>query len=186
MRPFRELLPAHLNAEEKSESGEEAEGAAPTSSSSSSSNARKRPQTRIACDPCRRKKSKCDGRRPVCSTCASAGLHECDYDGEPDLTRTAALKKKYEQLQHRLQLFEELFHLLSLRSDDESVEIIRRMRTANLDSDLEDLVRFIKDGDMLMQLCAAGAGRDVEHALPSAKTSHAGTSEDVASLLVTL
>lgn len=38
-------------------------------------------RTRQACDPCRRKKSKCSGDRPVCGTCGRLG-HRCTYPTE--------------------------------------------------------------------------------------------------------
>ncbi|TDZ61887.1 hypothetical protein CTRI78_v004016 [Colletotrichum trifolii] len=79
----------------------------------------------------------------------------CEYDGGPDVTRFAALKTKHEELQRRVTLFEEFFHLLSVRSEAESVEIIGRMRTANIETDLEDLVKFIKNADLLVQLASA-------------------------------
>jgi hypothetical protein len=43
-----------------------------------------RPVKRIrqACEPCRRKKSKCSGERPTCSTCWRLEQH-CFYHGEP-------------------------------------------------------------------------------------------------------
>ncbi|KAH8673290.1 hypothetical protein BX600DRAFT_547061 [Xylariales sp. PMI_506] len=41
-------------------------------------------RTRQACEPCRRKKSKCSGDRPVCSTCNRLG-QQCFYPREPPL-----------------------------------------------------------------------------------------------------
>ncbi|KAH7039798.1 uncharacterized protein B0I36DRAFT_357179 [Microdochium trichocladiopsis] len=40
-------------------------------------------RTRHACDPCRRKKSKCSGDRPSCSTCARL-RQRCSYPAEAD------------------------------------------------------------------------------------------------------
>ncbi|KAG5957392.1 hypothetical protein E4U58_006110 [Claviceps cyperi] len=66
----------------------------------------------VACDTCRRKKSKtlvlgafvltyfslkCDGRRPICDRCSRCGSH-CNYDAEIGESRSAALKKKYRAL----------------------------------------------------------------------------------------
>ncbi|KAG5971395.1 hypothetical protein E4U56_006804 [Claviceps arundinis] len=51
----------------------------------------------IACDTCRRKKAKCDGRRPICDRCSRCGSH-CNYDAEVGESRSAALKKKYRAL----------------------------------------------------------------------------------------
>ncbi|GKT92445.1 nitrogen assimilation transcription factor [Colletotrichum tofieldiae] len=79
----------------------------------------------------------------------------CEYDAGPDITRFAALKIKHEELQRRVTLFEELFRLLSICSEAESVEIIHRMRTVNIETDLEVLVKFIKNANLLMQLASA-------------------------------
>ncbi|KAJ0354635.1 hypothetical protein COL154_000545 [Colletotrichum chrysophilum] len=61
---------------------------------------------------------------------------------------------RHEELQHRVSLFEELFRLLSMRSEAESVEIIRRVRTTNIETDLDDLIKFIKNADLLIQLAS--------------------------------
>ncbi|GKT53405.1 nitrogen assimilation transcription factor [Colletotrichum tofieldiae] len=87
--------------------------------------------------------------------CTGMGRTRCEYDADPGVTRFAALKSKHEGLQRRVTLFEELFGLLSMRSEAESVEIIRRMRTANIETDLEDFIKFIKNADLLMQLVSA-------------------------------
>ncbi|KAK2052514.1 hypothetical protein LY76DRAFT_598555 [Colletotrichum caudatum] len=90
------------------------------------------------------------------------GRTRCEYDADLGVTRFVALKNKHEELQHRVNLFEELFRLLSMRSAAESVEIMRRMRTANIETDLEDLedlVKFIKNAGLLMQLASAQSDR---------------------------
>lgn len=44
--------------------------------------AKVRKRTREACDPCRRKKNRCPGEKPVCSYCARLGLSQsCVYTG---------------------------------------------------------------------------------------------------------
>ncbi|EQB49518.1 hypothetical protein CGLO_11143 [Colletotrichum gloeosporioides Cg-14] len=100
---------------------------------------------------------------------AGMGRTKCEYDAGPDVTRFAALKSKHEELQQRVSLFEELFYLLSMRTDSESVEIIRRIRTTNIQTGLGDLVKFIKNADLLIQLASTksaesspAAGADVE------------------------
>lgn len=178
MKPQRELLPAGPTAASSASSERET---TPQSATGTTSFApRRRPQTKIACTSCRRRKSKCDGQRPVCSLCAGMGRTRCEYDAGPDVTRFAALKTKHEELQRRLSLFEELFRLLSTRSEPESVEIIRRIRTLNIETDLDDLVKFIKNADLLIQLASTQAepptsGTPTNHQDPPA--------EDLSSLL---
>ncbi|EUC62590.1 fungal Zn, 2-cys(6) binuclear cluster domain protein [Rhizoctonia solani AG-3 Rhs1AP] len=43
-------------------------------------------KTTLACDSCRRRKRKCDGRMPVCSLCEK-GNTECVYDATQDQRR---------------------------------------------------------------------------------------------------
>lgn len=183
MKPQREILPAGPTAASSASSERES---TPQSATGTASNApRRRPQTKIACTSCRRRKSKCDGQRPVCSLCAGMGRTRCEYDAGPDVTRFAALKTKHEELQRRVTLFEELFRLLSMRSEGESVEIIRRMRTANIETDLEDLVKFIKNADLLMQLSSAQSDQTPSASGESSVDTHLPPMplDDISSLL---
>ncbi|GKT62351.1 nitrogen assimilation transcription factor [Colletotrichum tofieldiae] len=183
MKPQREILPAGTTAASSASSEQESTPQSATGTISSAP--RRRPQTKIACTSCRRRKSKCDGMRPVCSLCAGMGRTRCEYDAGPDVTRFAALKSKHEELQRRVALFEELFCLLSMRSEAESIEIIRRMRTTNVETDLEDLVKFIKNADLLMQL----ASNQSDQTPPASGAPGAGTHppnmplDDISSLL---
>ncbi|KZL65367.1 nitrogen assimilation transcription factor [Colletotrichum tofieldiae] len=183
MKPQREILPAGTTA--ASSASSERESTPQSATGTISSAPRRRPQTKIACTSCRRRKSKCDGMRPVCSLCAGMGRTRCEYDAGPDVTRFAALKSKHEELQRRVALFEELFRLLSMRSEAESIEIIRRMRTTNVETDLEDLVKFIKNADLLMQL----ASNQSDQTPPASGAPGAGTHppnmplDDISSLL---
>lgn len=43
------------------------------------SQARKRRKVIVACKVCRAKKSRCDGKRPACSSCDNRGV-ACEYD----------------------------------------------------------------------------------------------------------
>lgn len=162
MKSFREIRPAGAGRPGEPVMAHEESESTPQQSSSSSTK-KKRAQTRIACSSCRRRKSKCDGGRPVCTLCAAAGHRQCEYDGDPDLTRTAALRKKHDELQRRNELFNELFHALLQRPEDESIEIIRWMRRTKLVADLEELVRLIRHGDLLVQLSATGPAKSLGH-----------------------
>lgn len=41
----------------------------------------RRRKVTLACEPCRERKARCDGRKPICSTCEhrSLGLEQCIY-----------------------------------------------------------------------------------------------------------
>ena len=47
----------------------------------------KRKAVSSACQPCRKRKSKCDGGLPACSTCIAVYRTECSYDPEPEHRR---------------------------------------------------------------------------------------------------
>jgi hypothetical protein len=54
---------------------------------------------RIACVVCRRRKLRCDGKRPSCGTCSRLG-HECSYD---EVRKKSGPKRGYvKQLEARL------------------------------------------------------------------------------------
>ncbi|KAL0937684.1 nitrogen assimilation transcription factor [Colletotrichum truncatum] len=190
MKAQRELLPAGLAAASSASSERESTPQSTAGGSGGNGGAsapRRRPQTKIACTSCRRRKSKCDGQRPVCSLCAGMGRTKCEYDAGPDVTRFAALKSKHEELQGRIALFEELFRLLSMRSEAESIEIIRRMRTANMETDLDDLVKFIKNADLLIQLASTPSKQTTPAPRAADADSHGQVPMDeLSSLLETL
>ncbi|TID21687.1 fungal specific transcription factor domain-containing protein [Venturia nashicola] len=51
--------------------------------------------TAVACQPCQKRKSKCDGQRPTCSACNTKSTEsECHYDSAGDQRRTSALKDR--------------------------------------------------------------------------------------------
>ena len=81
----------------------------------------KRPKVTLACDECRRRKSRCDGQRPQCSHCNSAGV-SCNYreliavvEGEPTATailqRVSAVESRVQTLTDKLELqLHSLYH----------------------------------------------------------------------------
>ncbi|KAJ5972194.1 uncharacterized protein N7479_002112 [Penicillium vulpinum] len=79
-------------------------GGAAESTSTGESNFVPRPK-RIACVVCRRRKLRCDGRRPSCGTCSRLG-HECSYD---EVRKKSGPKRGYvKQLEARLAQVETL------------------------------------------------------------------------------
>ncbi|CAG7957386.1 unnamed protein product [Penicillium salamii] len=75
------------------------ENGAPNDGSAGESNFVPRPK-RIACVVCRRRKLRCDGRRPSCGTCSRLG-HECAYD---EVRKKSGPKRGYvKQLEARLE-----------------------------------------------------------------------------------
>ncbi|KAF6786569.1 transcriptional regulatory protein [Colletotrichum sojae] len=65
---------------------------------------RKRRKAQLACNPCRARKSGCDGARPVCSACRSKGLQQqCAY--QESVLRTSS-RPTLSELHQRLQRLE--------------------------------------------------------------------------------
>ena len=112
----------------------------------------RRQVTRIACEPCRIKKMKCDGTRPACNRCVS-GDTDCVFDGEPDVTRAMGLKRKNTALQQRLAVFEDIFEMLATRPQAESLAVLQRLRTAFPRGlpDLTALVNLVRSNDILIR-----------------------------------
>ncbi|CAE6495144.1 unnamed protein product [Rhizoctonia solani] len=63
-------------------------------------------KTTLACDSCRRRKRKCDGRTPVCSLCEKGNI-ECVYDATLDQRRPAQ-KNYVSALEARVALLESI------------------------------------------------------------------------------
>ncbi|KAH9903958.1 nitrate assimilation regulatory protein nirA [Xylariomycetidae sp. FL2044] len=111
-----------------------------------------------ACETCRKRKSKCDGRRPICSSCASTG-RECLYSTKPSESRAAAHKRKYDQVDRELNDLREshanllrLIHAVRTRSEADAAAIFQRLREGG---DTDSILRHISTGDLLMELQVA-------------------------------
>ncbi|KAL3601798.1 hypothetical protein FPOAC2_06072 [Fusarium poae] len=87
----------------------------------------KRNLVAVACEGCRRKKAKCDGRRPTCGRCSSK-MESCLYESPP---LPFAVKKKCDTLMLENQQYRELFNAIHERPDCEAQEIFNRIRASN-------------------------------------------------------
>lgn len=63
------------------------------------------------------------------------------------------MRHKYEQLRSRQSVLEQLFEFLRTAPEQDSFEILRRIRTG---SDAETLLNQIQEGNLLMRLSRAG------------------------------
>ena len=122
------------------------------------------PRDRVAsaCDQCRARKIKCNGERPVCIECVKRST-SCHYATRSSETQGQALKRKYDALEAENEAYVELFKLIRTSSDSESYELLRRVRKGH---DVEDVLREIKEADLLIQLNPKPATR-VQITLPS-------------------
>ncbi|SMR60784.1 unnamed protein product [Zymoseptoria tritici ST99CH_1E4] len=94
----------------------------------------KRRAVSSACIPCRKRKSKCDGGVPSCSTCIAVYRTECSYDADSDHRRKGALKRDIQSLTAQNDSLEVI--LASLRSlpEGEAFSLLRSLR-ADTDPD---------------------------------------------------
>ncbi|KAI4765191.1 hypothetical protein E4T52_02554 [Aureobasidium sp. EXF-3400] len=105
----------------------------------------KRQQIAVACNACRRRKTKCDGHRPVCTVCVSKNS-ECTWSADPDATPMVAIKRKYQNLELESRDFHDLIGMLMDRPRQEAISILDHMRRTR---DASSTLAFIKDGDLL-------------------------------------
>ncbi|KAG6302649.1 hypothetical protein E4U45_002659 [Claviceps purpurea] len=126
------------------------------SESSSERNAdRKREVVVAACEYCRKRKAKCDARRPTCSSCIARGL-PCTYATNPSETRGSALKRRHEHLEndfHRLQkshdALQQVVQALQSREDGDALAIFQRIRQHE---DAETIMEHLHASDLLLGL----------------------------------
>ncbi|KAK5078863.1 hypothetical protein LTR64_002720 [Lithohypha guttulata] len=93
-----------------------------------------------ACIACRRRKSKCDGNLPKCAACASVYLTECEYAPHTDHRRKGVYKKEADSLKSKTSTLQTLIHALLNYEEDDAVDLLKQMRTAD---NLEELVQMV-------------------------------------------
>ncbi|KAG6102476.1 hypothetical protein E4U30_005953 [Claviceps sp. LM220 group G6] len=126
------------------------------SAESSEPNAeRKRNVVVAACEYCRKRKAKCDARRPTCSSCITRGKL-CTYTTNPSETRGSALKRKHERLEndfHGLQkshdALQQVVQALRSRDDRDALAIFQRIRQHE---DAETIMEHLHASDLLLGL----------------------------------
>ncbi|KEY71942.1 hypothetical protein S7711_07091 [Stachybotrys chartarum IBT 7711] len=131
----------------------------------------KRSTVKAACEQCRRRKVKCDGRRPGCFPCAKSG-RTCEYVAEPSERRASAVKRKndelqqqkHDELQQRLANHTKLQDLL-LANPEASGSILKRLR---LGDDVTSVVREVQHGEALLSLAHGQYATSSPQALESA------------------
>ncbi|OTA97230.1 hypothetical protein M434DRAFT_387002 [Hypoxylon sp. CO27-5] len=108
----------------------------------------KRVATPAACEACRKRKSKCTAERPRCSVCVERQT-PCEYTTLPTETHLRAQKRKLTDLEIKCQAYEDLFGILRSRSDEETAQVLQRVRVGE---DASTIVKAVQDGDLLLQL----------------------------------
>ncbi|KAM0415639.1 hypothetical protein ACHAPT_013411 [Fusarium lateritium] len=121
---YRPLLPAHPSANDD----EDASGSA-SGPGGDTTLTRKRRAVHRACDPCRTRKERCDGRRPACGPCTRRET-QCIYSafGGDEL---GALKSRNESLEVENNRWRELYSLLRRLPEAEARQALARIRDAD-------------------------------------------------------
>ncbi|OAQ65033.1 C6 transcription factor [Pochonia chlamydosporia 170] len=101
-----------------------------------------------ACGACRKRKSKCDGARPICHPCIRK-RSACEYTSQPHETQLQALKRRYSELERTKSARDELYDILRICSDRDAEHILQKIRTG---ISPDSLLRCIKEADMLLQV----------------------------------
>jgi hypothetical protein len=111
----------------------------------------KRTVTLGACVACRKRKSKCDGVRPIC-TCCSQKDTDCVYELGPNEKPSQAMKRKNEEMQGELSNLRQLYDFLRLRPEGEAMEILRRIRVnppgTAPSQRIQELADFVRHGEL--------------------------------------
>ncbi|KAL2264057.1 hypothetical protein VTK26DRAFT_2843 [Humicola hyalothermophila] len=109
---------------------------------------RKGELNKFACFTCQRKKTKCDGARPLCGACVKRTRKdldiECQYpvDNPGAVSRFSCLKDRYQQLQ-------DLLKYLVSPSETEAFEVYRRLRS---NPDPFTVLQQLRDADSLLAI----------------------------------
>ncbi|PHH90501.1 hypothetical protein CDD83_3496 [Cordyceps sp. RAO-2017] len=108
----------------------------------------KRTVVQAACESCRQRKIKCDGRRPSCAACGKL-RRTCHYSTEPSESRAAALKRKHTEVVERLADHVDFIELLRTSSASGTREILSRIDAKH---DVPSILQQVKDSNLLLQV----------------------------------
>ncbi|RBR26517.1 uncharacterized protein FIESC28_00703 [Fusarium coffeatum] len=145
---YRQLLPV---PQSESSSSSQPSGSSTTPRSSSDEPLkRQRISTQLACNSCRKRKIRCDGKKPVCEACRRRGEKEpCIYTETKSPTQTS---KETEQIL-------ELFEIMKTGPEAQAIDILRVLRShTNLDTALS-----IIQPRIAQHIHAHARGRAPEH-----------------------
>ncbi|KJZ78743.1 hypothetical protein HIM_02134 [Hirsutella minnesotensis 3608] len=90
---------------------------------------RKRQQVLAACSTCQTRKSKCDGRRPVCGPCATL-KHQCHYTTPEGMSARDARRQRLEESSDTQRNLRAAFAVLRSGNEADAAEILHNIRQA--------------------------------------------------------
>ncbi|KAL1625135.1 hypothetical protein SLS56_007480 [Neofusicoccum ribis] len=98
---------------------------------------RQKQMTVIACNSCKRRKSKCNGARPACDRCLRLN-ERCHYELDSNISRQDGLKRRLREVTAKSDALEALVDQLRNASDIEAADIIRQLRSGAEVQELSD------------------------------------------------
>ncbi|KAM5528731.1 nitrogen assimilation transcription factor nira [Fusarium oxysporum f. sp. phaseoli] len=107
---------------------------------------RKRVQVLVACEVCRRRKIKCDNRRPTCSQCIRS-VSECHFSISDDKTQHDALAHQLQVVSEGESSLKTILDLLRGSSKNESINLLNSIREAQ---SVNDFVKTFTDASLLL------------------------------------
>ncbi|CCF44161.1 hypothetical protein CH063_03262 [Colletotrichum higginsianum] len=119
--------------------------------SSASKPTPKRRNALVACESCKKRKTKCSAGRPSCSSCANRGI-ECRYTADPSESRAASMKRRHDEMASRNTSLHEFFSAMRSMPDEHAYEIFSRIRSG---VSAEDIIHEIEVGCLLVKLSAS-------------------------------
>ncbi|KAL0932433.1 C6 transcription factor [Colletotrichum truncatum] len=103
----------------------------------------------VACESCRQRKTKkCSADRPKCTNCMSRGF-DCRYTADPNESRSASLKRRYDELERQNDCLNEFFCAIRSMPESQAYDVVRRIRSG---ASAEDVLSQVEGGYMLLQL----------------------------------
>ncbi|KIW06719.1 uncharacterized protein PV09_02414 [Verruconis gallopava] len=111
---------------------------------------KKRSAVIAACDSCRHKKIRCDGKRPECASCVRHRI-DCRYATVKGESRSAALKRKYNDYEQENSQLKQVLEAMRTKPYKEAIAILNLVRsTSHLMEVLDhitslDLTSFTQD-----------------------------------------
>ncbi|KAH7231813.1 uncharacterized protein BKA55DRAFT_486380, partial [Fusarium redolens] len=100
-----------------------------------------------ACESCRKKKTRCNGGRPMCNRCIETTT-ECIYRSDEEEKKVLALEMRISEVINELEQLRELYGIIHSRSTEEAQEIFNRIRT---NSDPIEVLQMVNASDLLLQ-----------------------------------
>jgi len=109
----------------------------------------------VACEACRKRKTKCNTARPTCSFCLKRNT-TCNYIAGPSETHFQAWKRKYHELEDSKIPYEELFDMLKIMPERDALGVLYRIRAGD---DIGTIITHVKEGDLLLQMSSSSETR---------------------------